>query len=91
VPLWAIILSLSLASVPGLAGLLVAALNMGAIRRDVHDLVQRAVGWDTKIADVQKDTAYIRGRLDGRQEGLDEVAPTPRRRSRAALAAVKSS
>ena len=59
-PLWAIIASLCIAAVPGLVGLFVAALNMGAIRRDVHDLVQRAGGWDS----MKTDVAYIKGRLD---------------------------
>lgn len=76
-PVW---LQIILASVPGVAGLVMATMHMGALRRDVHDLAQRAAGWDQAKLDLQ----YIRGKMEGRSEAqdLERLSAAPRRRLR---------
>jgi hypothetical protein len=81
VPVWLMIL---FGALPGCLALFVAATHLGAMRRDVHDLVERAASWDK----MKLDVAYLRGRFDGTDDTvrlLQEQAVSPhatRRRPR---------
>ena len=76
-PVWLMIL---FGAVPGGLALVVAIFHMGAMRRDVHDIMERAKGWDQ----ARLDLAYIKGRLEGADIERLSAAPVTRR-SRAAL------
>ena len=60
-------------AVPGVLGLAMAALQMGAMRRDVHDLLARAAGWDK----VKEDVQYMRGRFE--EQDVTRLSPSKRR------------
>lgn len=67
-PAW---LEILFGAVPGSIGLLVAIFHMGALRRDVHDLIDRSKGWDQ----AKSDLSYIKGRF----EESDVSRLTPKR------------
>ena len=76
-PVW---LMICFGAVPGVLGLVMAAVNMGSLRRDVHSLVERSKGWDTAVTDL----AYIKGRLE--ESDVTRMTPTSRRKRIAAVA-----
>lgn len=59
----------------GIGGLFAAFIGFGRVLERVGHLADAI----KTLPDLVKDVAYIKGRIDGRQEGLEEVKPATRR------------
>lgn len=60
----------------GVGGLVGAFVGLGKLLEQVKAMAAQTAA----IPDLIRDVSYIRGRLDGRQEGLEEITTTRRRR-----------
>ncbi len=89
-PIWAIILSLVIAAVPGLAGLGVAWFRMGVLHTEVRTNTNLTAELITTTGKLVEDVAYLKGVEQGKQQVaaqllLDNIATIPARQRKSVV------